>query len=122
MKVFCYRNLRRTRWSIKALEGPDKGHVIGHEQTVILSDVQARVQQSGRQRVLRERRKNVHAGLAGQLETDASVGNLPLLALSKISYNPYKAPTFLDHLGQPVLAMDRAYLGADGKVTALNAR
>lgn len=122
MRAFCYRNLRQKCWSIKALEGPDKGHVIDHRQEVVLLDVQARVQQGGRQRVLRERVKNVHAGLAGTLVTGWTIGEMPVVAVSKVSYNPYKAPTFVDHLGQPVRAMDRAYLGADGKVTALNAR
>jgi len=49
------------------LEGPDKGRVVGWASTVLLSDVTPKVSEAGRQRVLREKRKNVHAGMGGYL-------------------------------------------------------
>ncbi len=67
MKVFVYWNLHRGMWSVKALEGPDKGRVIARVDTVLLRDVTGKVSQAGRQRVLKERKKNVHAGLVGTL-------------------------------------------------------
>ena len=73
-KCFIYRNLNDGCWSVKALEGPHKGRVVYHAQAVTLSgdsryvsqdDIEFKVSEAGRQRVLREKRKNVHAGIVG---------------------------------------------------------
>ena len=66
MKVFVYFNLHRKMWSVKALEGPQKGRVVARTGYVELENVRPRVSQKGRDRVLREKRKNVHAGLVGE--------------------------------------------------------
>lgn len=68
MRVFVYWNLHRDCWSVKALSGPDKGRVVARTDHVLLSDVTGKVSQAGRARVLREGRKNVHAGIVGTLE------------------------------------------------------
>lgn len=68
MRVRVYYNLNRAVWSIKAMEGEFKGKVIGYADSVVLSDAHTVVSEAGRQRVLRERRKNVHAYIDGQLE------------------------------------------------------
>lgn len=65
MRVFVYFNLHRKCWSIKALEGPSKGRVIGHADYVDLACVEWKVSEAGRQRVIREKKKNVHAGAIG---------------------------------------------------------
>lgn len=69
MKVFIYRNLHKEGnvYSIKSLEGPMKGKVIGHAHGIYLEDCQLIVSEAGRQRVLKEKRKNVHAGIVGTL-------------------------------------------------------
>lgn len=87
MKVFVYWNLRKKTWSVRALDGPDKGRVIFHSAHVLLSDAQGKVSQAGRLRVIRERRKNVHAGLVGHLAGLSRHENFTGL---KINYNPYK--------------------------------
>lgn len=93
MKVFVYRNLHRQCWSVKALEGPDKGRVIAHRSYVMLRDVRGKVSEAGRQRVLTEGRKNVHAGLVGTWQHDSSdvLGSEP----REITYNPRKYETFV---------------------------
>lgn len=68
MRVFVYYNLRKHLWSIKALDGPSKGRVVAHADKVLVRDATFRVSEAGRQRVIRERRKNVHAGVVGHLE------------------------------------------------------
>lgn len=68
MRVFVYFNLHNGRWSIKALSGRFKGCVIAHAREVMLRDVTYKVSEAGRQRVLQEQRKNVHAGVVGTLE------------------------------------------------------
>ncbi len=100
MKVFIYFNLHRKCWSIKALEGERKGRVIGHAQSVEVHGVMFKVSEAGRQRVLRTRKKNVHAGIVGQLAQwipawsevgpiEGKPGGIP------VTYNPYKGPSFV---------------------------
>lgn len=97
MKVFVYKNLHATRknggitvYSVKALNGPDKGRVIARSSHVLLEDVRPKVSEAGRQRVIREGRKNVHAGLVGNLR---SLDRRPFHGES-ITYNPYKYDGF----------------------------
>ena len=94
MRVFVYYNLHRHTWSIKALEGPRKGLVIGHSDTVLLQDATPKVSEAGRQRVLRDKRKNVHAGIVGTLVHMEGEGYFP--GLNEITYNPYKYTTFVN--------------------------
>jgi len=52
------------------------------------------VREGGRQQVLREKQKNVHAFIKGEMET---LDHVPCLAgLRKVSYNPYYAGHFYD--------------------------
>lgn len=102
MRVFCYWNLHRGCWSVKALDGPRKGRVVSRGSTVLLSDVKAKVSEAGRQRVLREKRKNVHAGIVGRL---VHVSNEELVVPTRsrqIGYNPYHGPDFVDKLSGEV--------------------
>lgn len=97
MRVFVYFNLHKQLWSIKALEGPDKGRVVHHARDLLLADAEPKVSEAGRQRVLRERKKNVHAGIVGDLwfwTMDADQYAPASADAQKVSYNPYKGPTF----------------------------
>lgn len=67
MRVMVYFNLHKRCFSIKALEGADKGRVVAHARAVSLTDVTFKVSEAGRQRVIREKAKNVHAGAVGSL-------------------------------------------------------
>ena len=106
MKVYVYYNLHRKTWSIKALEGPDKGRVIAHRDQLSLGTVSFKVSEAGRQRVLREQRKNVHAGACGDwFDTDDGYYS----DWQRVSYNPYRAGTFVDaDTGAPVHAANYA--------------
>ena len=97
MRVFVYWNLHRSLWSIKALEGPNKGRVVAHKDTVALHGATPKVSEAGRQRVLREQRKNVHAGVTGEwLQTITSAPCASALGLwDEVTYNPYKGPSFV---------------------------
>lgn len=92
MKVFVYWNLHRNLWSVKALEGPEKGRVIARMPFVRLSGVAPKVSQKGRERVLKEKRKNVHAGLVGEL-IEQNIG-VCFSNDDRVSYNPYKSGNF----------------------------
>jgi len=97
IKVFCYFNLHKQVWSVRAMEGPSKGLVIAHREYVSLLDVTAKISEAGRQRVIREGKKNVHAGLVG-LWNDETITPQQLGAYVgsyQIHYNPYKYKTFV---------------------------
>jgi hypothetical protein len=105
MKVFVYFNLHRKCFSIKALEGPDKGRVVAHRDGVLLFDGTFKVSEAGRQRVLRERKKNVHAGVVGRWHetiqgTDITTINPVTINAGPVTYNPYKYDTFVHLYGE----------------------
>lgn len=84
--VDVYRNLHRKCWSVR-----HRGIVRSHCDTVTLGEATFCVSEAGRQRVLRERRKNVHAVVRGTLVVfDGVVGDGSL----EVVYNPYKGGTF----------------------------
>ena len=111
MKVFVYFNLHRKCFSVKALEGINKGRVIKHAHFVALEDVTFKVSEAGRQRVLKEQRKNVHAGVVGTL-----VPSIDAVGSERVTYNPYKGNTFvLCGTGDSILASTSAMLQVHDK-------
>jgi hypothetical protein len=107
MKVFVYRNLRKNCFSIKALEGPNKGRVVAHRSFVDLTAVTFKVSEAGRQRVLRTGQKNVHAGLVGQWN-DTLVPHAE--SLQPVRYNPRESGEFRLSDGTPIKIAKRAEL------------
>ena len=100
MRVFVYFNLHKKCFSIKALEGADKGRVIAHRDTVVLDGCKLMVSEAGRQRVLREKRKNVHAGVSGtwiNYCTNRVENHFEFLSMvgRQVTYNPYKYDSFV---------------------------
>lgn len=69
LKVFIYRNLHFDGhvYSIKSLTGLTRNRVVGHAKGILLQNVEFVVNEKGRQRVLKEKRKNVHAGIVGEI-------------------------------------------------------
>lgn len=99
MKVFCYRNLHKKGnvWSVRDVA---TGLVVDHVEKIIMKDVTLKVSEAGRQRVLKEKRKNVHAGVQG-----TRIFMLPKkgkLFFQPVFYNPYKVDSFVDRFGNPV--------------------
>jgi hypothetical protein len=98
MRVFVYFNLHKKCFSIKALEGDRKGRVVAHSTTVLLEGCKFKVSEAGRQRVLREKRKNVHAGVSGTwINADRVESCYEFLSMvgRQVSYNPYKYDSFV---------------------------
>ena len=91
MKVKVYFNLHKKLFSVVALEGDRKGRVIRHVNKIDLSNCAFRVQRAGRERVLRESRKNVHAYISGYTDSFKDSVNLE----ERITCNPYKYSTFV---------------------------
>lgn len=93
-RVMVYYNLHKHKFSIQY-----KNKVILHTDYVKLSDVEFRVRQGGRKKVLEEKRKNVHAFVIGNL---LDYGDLNSINNSEepnnkiITYNPYKYDSFVN--------------------------
>jgi hypothetical protein len=110
MRVFVYFNLHKKVFSIRALEGPERGRVVGHRSQLTLTNVTFRVSEAGRQRVLREQRKNVHAGVVGQWfgHVDQAVIDQ---ATTGVTYNPYRYSSFVYRDDQqPITTASAAHL------------
>ena len=88
MKVEVYRNLHKNCWSIRNAK---TGKVIEHFDYICIKDAKLVVRPAGRAKVLREKRKNVHAFVRGEVATFEDA----LTATRQISYNPYKHESFM---------------------------
>lgn len=118
MRVFVYRNLRKKCYSVKALEGPSKGLVIAHVDTLTLTECRFKVSKAGQARVRATRQKNVHAGVQGQWTGELNP-LLPEDVSVSVYYNPYKVDTFVTCLTQqPVESAEKVFLGITGLFAA----
>lgn len=86
-KAYIYRNLRTGGFSVKY-----KGRVVHRGNWFRASDVEFKVSEAGRQRVLKEKQKNVHAYAVADLVwvSDEIFDNL-----TEITYNPYVNTQFM---------------------------
>ena len=114
-KVVVYRNLHKKCWSIKDRK---TGLVIEHRDMVHLISCLFKVSQKGRERVLREKCKNVHAGVWGTLSDAAPCFDNWI----QVRYNPYHCGAFVDVNASMVTAASEVYLTSDGKVFAKEAK
>lgn len=94
MKVQVYYNLHKKRLSVRSTRS---GLVIKHTDLVKLNNAKFHVQPSGQYKVRRDKRKNVHAYVAGEL---ASKGVKKPETLDQAFYNPYKNDFFVNSKGE----------------------
>jgi hypothetical protein len=137
-KVFVYWNVRNKKWSVRALEGDNKGRVVASTERILLVDAVFSVSQAGRRRVVETKKKNVHAGVIGSVEAvwgmtlrkDVSNKTLRGLAIGRpwpigrgalIRYNPYETKTFVRAAnGAPVTSAKRVALeGSQARATGI---
>ena len=88
--VEVYKNLHKGVWSIR-----QAGKVVAHSDYVFLADAKFVVRPGGRARVLREKRKNVHAFVKGFVVPPSVAGVETDGTWKDISYNPYQHSTFV---------------------------
>ncbi len=88
MKVRVYFNLHKKLLSVQTKVN-GRWKVIKHVFNINLTDVKFKVSEAGRQRVLREKRKNVHAFIEG-VEINDQVSQ----RAQNVTYNPYKYEKF----------------------------
>jgi len=89
-RVRVYWNTHLQCWSVM-----QKGKVIGHTSYVTLSNVVPIISLAGQARVRREKRKDVHAYLEGDIVPNSYIS--PNCRL-EINYDPYKDDNFKLHL------------------------
>ena len=112
-RVEVYWNLHKDCFSVRK-NGRVVDYLYGGEDYLTLTDVKFVVQPAGRERVLRERKKNVHAFVRGTVSFSS-----PVAYQQKVSYNPYKMGSFFTKFGgncTPVFSAKRATL-SDQRVT-----
>lgn len=137
-KVFVYFNLHSGLWSVKDVQ---TGLILGHSDRVALVSATFKVSQAGRQRVIREQRKNVHAGVQGylvafgdgaaQYQRNLDMKSARLYGIvatanawDRVTYNPYKFDSFVKAEDTSFKVQDAAYacLGLNRAVWAQSAR
>ena len=99
--VEVYRNLTNRCWSVR-----QGGIGRLHTTQLALRNCTFKVSEAGRQRVLRDRRKNVHAFVRGRIlpwHNGFRYGRI-------IRYNPYSMETFETLQGEPCLHLDAVSL------------
>lgn len=85
MFVKVYYNLRKKMFSVQ-----HNGRVVGWMDRLMLLNAKFKVSEAGRQRVLKERRKNVHAFVCGELMEYS-----PPDSCRDVIYNPYIFKSFV---------------------------
>lgn len=99
--VRVFRNWKHGCYSIM-----QDGAIRASAKQVRLADVEFRVRESGRQRMLRRQRRNVHAFAEGRLVDHAhpeDARDLDALVGRGLFYDPYRFSSFVDRdSGQPV--------------------
>ena len=104
MRVKVYRNLTQKCYSVI-----HKGIVIAHVLTCKLTNATFKVSEAGRQRVIKQKRKNVHAFIEGDWDRSEITGMFDAVRVNRVSYNPYQAPYFMDGIN-PVHKASTVYL------------
>ena len=112
-KYFVYYNLHKHLFSCKnrktGLVNKDM-----YSTALKLSNCEFKVSEKGRQRVLKEQRKNVHAGVVGNVVAiNITIDDLDntLNELTQLTYNPYKYNSFVvKKTEQPVKFAETVYL------------
>ena len=110
-----YFNLHKKCYSIQAWDQDKRGwRLYEHAFAVHVKDAKMQVNEKGRQRVIREKRKNVHAFIVAPFAEKISKkkGNGPNRRMKSIcKYNPYKAGYFHNSKTlKPIRSVEEAIL------------
>ena len=89
--IDVYYNLHHDILSLR-----DHGLVEAHAPAAFLSNVEFVVNQAGRERVVSEGRKNVHAFVRGDVRAIPPYAELAHLKPVAVTYNPYKFTSFVE--------------------------
>ena len=90
--VYIYKNLHKDCWSVRQ-HGLVKAHILPDEE-IAMWDCYFHVDVKGRERVIKEQRKNVHAFVKGFLQHICHLDTNGKEV--EVTYNPYNYETFVD--------------------------
>ena len=92
IKTEVYYNLHQKMLSVRV-----NGKVVAHAPAITLDNPTFHVSEAGRQRVLKSRRKNVHAWVRGDWNNYLHTGTSQIIPENsvEVTYNPYKYSTFV---------------------------
>jgi len=110
--VRVYFNLHKKKLSVQTKQ-PKGWRVLTHLDSISLTNVEFKVYQAGRLRVLKEGKKNVHAYVEGVCHLNGLSHNWDLIAETNlVSYNPYNDKKFFykKGTGQPIHKSKRAFI------------
>jgi len=105
MRVEVYFNLHKKLFSVRDCK---TGRVVDHTQRIWIEDPEFVVRKAGREKVLREKKKNVHAFVRGtwfKVQSDLDVSRLidHQACSDEVTYNPYKYDSFVTkHDAEPI--------------------
>jgi len=101
MKVAAYYNLHKHTFSLQSRDKETYGKVIDHTDHIILKNCKFVVRESGRQKVLKEKKKNVHAFVVGDIIESVYPDNTKK-GNGYVKYNPFKAGHFITEEGKRI--------------------
>lgn len=112
-----YFNLHRELWSVRGADC----RVRAHWQAVCILEPTFKVSEAGRQRMIRERKKNVHSFACGVAHLGVELVEEGIQRGGvRVTYNPYRAGYFYVatgvDAGREVKGADIAWLGSDRTV------
>ena len=116
-KVEVYRNLHGDNWSIRQAHGKVLWHSSDFDLSggayIYISNVEWVVQPGGRQRVLREKSKSVHAFARGVIEGKPQVFAMLPNDAKQVTYDPYKYESFVIRATEkPIYLSTGAFFGS----------
>lgn len=101
--VQIYFNLHKKCYSVRCMKTRLVLAHLAQDSNILLQDVKYKVSEAGRQRVLREGRKNVHAFVQGIIAPYIGYK----MEMIQAEYNPKKAATFTQYeTGKPILTSE----------------
>ena len=114
--VQVYRNLNAPG-KVFSIKDKKSELVLAHGDSFIIEDITCKVSEAGRQRVLRDKRKNVHAVLLGRYVGESG---LDTSNLNELYYDPYTLDSFVNKTtGESVNCVEVIYF-RDGKAWILD--
>lgn len=119
LPVRVFKNLKHDCYSIM-----QRGVIKASAKQVRLSGVEFRVREAGRQRALRENRKNVHAFAVGRLVDyvhPSDPRDIEPIEGRTVFYDPVRFPSFVDgETKTPVTAVSAAHFDEHGVIYQLD--
>jgi hypothetical protein len=108
-RVVVYKNLHKRAWSIRAMNGPSRGRVIGHAAAITLIDCHTHVNCRAQQRIAGGAAREVHAWIVGTVSDTAT-----LARPRRLTYRPHERGEFFVDTGEAITTAEVVAFTAQG--------